>query len=101
MERSNPETCRLQTAAKSMTHIRGMIVNGDLPLSAVGGIDESPFWFDPPSSGSNDFQGLKMIKMKAWYEKKCASQWLSAYGCLHACMRRQLSFFGVSSRDSL
>ena len=83
MERSNPETCRLQTAAKSMTHIRGMIVNGDLPLSAVGGIDESPFWFDPPSSGSNDFQGLKMIKMKAWSEKKMrftmvVTTWLSA-----------------------
>ena len=60
-----------QAAAKTfLKDVRGTIVYGDLAPVAVGNMDESPFWFDLPSSESYDFQGLKTIKVKTTgYEK--------------------------------
>ena len=77
LQRNGLVSCRVTTQGQGMPANAAEAAksfmkeaNTQLPLHAVGNMDESPFWFDLPSAETYDFKGLKTIKSRTTGHEK-------------------------------
>ena len=61
----------LMLLSVSCLTLKNIITDGKFSDTCIGNMDETPFWFDLPSTATIDMEGVKTVKAQQQATKNC------------------------------